>query len=165
MKKEFYTTLKSPLGEILLTASDKGLTGLYTSGHALYRKARRGSKSPKPFRTIEKQLNEYFAGKRRRFKVSLDCEGTPFQKRVWKALLKVGYGRTATYGELARALKTPRASRAVGMANGKNPVCIIVPCHRVIGAGGKLTGYAGGLKAKAWLLDHEAGKTRPAVLK
>ncbi|HEY2365943.1 MAG TPA: methylated-DNA--[protein]-cysteine S-methyltransferase, partial [Polyangiaceae bacterium] len=103
-----------------------------------------------------------FAGERTRFDLRLAPRGTPFQQRVWKALLGVAFGRTASYGEIARAIGRPEASRAVGAANGKNPIAIIVPCHRIIGANGALVGYAGGLPRKKWLLAHE-GNQLPIV--
>ncbi len=102
------------------------------------------------------QLAEYFAGKRREFDLPLAPKGTGFQERAWRALLAIPYGETRTYGEQARAIGRPAASRAVGAANGKNPIAIIIPCHRVIGANGTLTGYGGGLPLKRWLLEHEA---------
>jgi methylated-DNA-[protein]-cysteine S-methyltransferase len=101
------------------------------------------------------QLEAYFAGSRETFDVPLDLQGTDFQRRVWAGLLEIPYGETMSYGELARRVARPGASRAVGLANGRNPVAIIVPCHRVIGADGTLTGYGGGLDRKVWLLDHE----------
>ena len=101
------------------------------------------------------QLAEYFAGARRVFELPLGPRGTGFQERVWHALRAIPYGETRSYGELARAIGRPAASRAVGAANAKNPISIIVPCHRVIAANGELTGYAGGMAAKRWLLDHE----------
>jgi methylated-DNA-[protein]-cysteine S-methyltransferase len=103
----------------------------------------------------KRQLDEYFAGTRESFDLPLAPEGTAFQQRVWRALLAIPYGTTCSYGELARAIGRPAASRAVGAANGKNPLAIVVPCHRVIGANGTLTGYGGGLPTKRWLLDHE----------
>lgn len=107
--------------------------------------------------SAKRQLAEYFAGARRRFDLPLAPRGTPFQLRCWEALLKIPYGRTASYAEIARAVGSPRACRAVGMANNRNPIAIIIPCHRVIGADGKLTGYGGGLDVKAFLLRLEAG--------
>jgi methylated-DNA-[protein]-cysteine S-methyltransferase len=101
------------------------------------------------------QLDEYFAGDRREFELPLAPEGTAFQQRVWRALLAIRYGETCSYGHIARAIGRPAASRAVGAANGKNPIAIIIPCHRVIGANGTLTGYGGGLPTKQWLLAHE----------
>lgn len=103
-----------------------------------------------------RQLDEYFAGERREFDLPLAPRGTGFQERVWRALLAIPFGVTRSYGELARTIGRPSASRAVGAANGKNPIAIIVPCHRVIGANGTLTGYGGGLPIKRWLLEHEA---------
>jgi methylated-DNA-[protein]-cysteine S-methyltransferase len=107
------------------------------------------------FERAEAQLAEYFAGRRRVFDLPLALRGTPFQRAVWTALLDIPYGETASYGELAQLLGKPAASRAVGLANGKNPVSIIVPCHRVIGSTGSLTGYGGGLERKRYLLDFE----------
>lgn len=105
------------------------------------------------------QLHEYFAGERTAFDVPLDPDGTGFQKLVWQALEQIPYGVTRSYGELAKAIGRPAASRAVGMANSRNPISIIVPCHRVIGANGSLTGYAGGMRVKQWLLEHEQRHT------
>lgn len=106
----------------------------------------------------ERQLTEYFAGKRQGFDLPLDLEGTPFQQKVWRALLGIPYGQTRTYGDIARAVDSPRGFRAVGMANNRNPIPILVPCHRVVGAGGALVGYAGGLELKAALLALERRK-------
>lgn len=106
------------------------------------------------------QLEEYFAGTRRVFELPLDLRGTPFQIRTWSALAEIPYGTTVSYGEQARRLDVPRAARAVGAANGSNPLPIVLPCHRVIGADGSLTGYGGGLDMKRWLLAHEAGERR-----
>ena len=102
-----------------------------------------------------KQLEEYFAGRLQRFTIPLSLEGTAFQRSVWRALKAIPYGKTVSYGDISKKIGNPRASRAVGAANGQNPVSIIVPCHRVIGADRTLTGYAGGLQRKAWLLEHE----------
>ena len=104
----------------------------------------------------EEQLNEYFAGARREFDLPLAPKGTPFQKAVWAEMNKIPYGETRTYGQLAQAIGSPKAVRAVGLANGANKIAVIVPCHRVVGANGTLTGYAGGLERKRWLLAHEA---------
>ncbi len=106
----------------------------------------------------ERQLNDYFSGKRKSFSMKLDFRGTVFQKKVWAALLTIPFGETRSYGQIARQINKPKAVRAVGAANGKNPISIIAPCHRVIGATGKLTGFAGGLEAKATLLALEEGK-------
>jgi methylated-DNA-[protein]-cysteine S-methyltransferase len=108
------------------------------------------------FADIVEQLKDYFAGGLTRFDVPLELAGTDFQRRVWSELQRIPYGETISYGELARRLGQPAAVRAVGLANGRNPIAIVVPCHRVIGADGSLTGYGGGLERKAWLLDHEA---------
>jgi methylated-DNA-[protein]-cysteine S-methyltransferase len=103
-----------------------------------------------------RQLDEYFRGERREFDLSLRLEGTPFQVAAWKALLEIPFGQTRSYGEQARAMGRPSATRAVGGANGRNPFTILVPCHRVVGSDGRLTGYGGGLPVKRWLLEHEA---------
>jgi methylated-DNA-[protein]-cysteine S-methyltransferase len=108
----------------------------------------------------EKESNEYFAGKRSEFIVPLDVRGTPFQRQVWKALLSIPFGQTRTYGQVAVQLGNPKATRAVGAANGRNPLAIVVPCHRVIGFSGKLTGFADGLEAKAHLLNLESPEER-----
>lgn len=151
----FFTTMKTPIGELVLTSDGKGLSGIYNDAHRKFRQAQKGERKPGLFKTAVKQLREYFAGKRKKFSVPLSRKGTVFQHSVWKQLQAIPYGQTRSYGEIAKKIKAPKASRAVGMANGKNPVCIIVPCHRVIGANGKLTGFAGGLKMKTWLLKHE----------
>jgi len=108
-----------------------------------------------PLRRAEQQLSEYFKGQRQRFDLKLHARGTEFQKSVWQALSNLGYARTASYAEIARSIKKPTAVRAVGAANAANPLAIVVPCHRVIGSNGTLTGYAGGLETKRWLLAHE----------
>ena len=115
-----------------------------------------GGDTPLVLRECIKQIGEYFDGKRKVFSVKLSMQGTEFQTRVWNQLLNVPYGKTVSYGEIAVALGNPAACRAVGAANGKNPISIIVPCHRIIGSNGKLTGYGGGLWRKEWLLRHEA---------
>jgi methylated-DNA-[protein]-cysteine S-methyltransferase len=124
-------------------------------------------RSAAPFREVERQLREYFEGKRTAFDLHLHPKGTPFQLAVWKALMKIPYGATCSYGDIAKAIGRPQAVRAVGLANGRNPLPIVVPCHRVIGADGKLVGYGGGLTVKQALLDRErevsaARRTRPA---
>lgn len=152
----YYSQYSSPAGKIILTQENKHLTGLWFEGE-------KHSSSIDPtwkraeaaFKSIHKQLDAYFAGKLQRFDVSCKVSGTPFQERVWKALSKIPYGQTWSYSEIAASIGNPRAVRAVGTANGRNPISIIVPCHRVIGADGTLTGYGGGLKAKAWLLKLE----------
>lgn len=153
-----YTRVESPLEEILLTSDGQALTGLYLADgrHPPVIDARWvRDDDAAPFAQARAELAEYFAGARTAFTLPLAPEGTAFQKRVWAALRDIGYGETTTYGALAQRLGQPGASRAVGLANGRNPISIIVPCHRVIGAGGKLVGYGGGLPRKAALLDFE----------
>ena len=143
--------VSSPVGALELTADDRALVSLRFA-----RGAKRASDEPHPILDCaERELDEYFRGARRRFSVPLAPEGTPFQKQVWKALLAIPCGETKSYGDIARAIGRPQASRAVGAANGQNPLAVIVPCHRVIGADKTLTGYGGGLARKRWLLDHE----------
>lgn len=156
MSQNVYATMDSPVGEIILTSAGQGLTGLHFAASRHSAKIKKGVYAPAHFMQAIRQLNEYFTGRRKSFDLPLAPEGTEFQKRVWKALSAIPYGETRTYGEIAALAGNPKASRAVGLANNKNPIGIIVPCHRVVGADGKLTGYAGGLKAKEWLLDLEA---------
>jgi methylated-DNA-[protein]-cysteine S-methyltransferase len=156
-----YSVVDSPVGSLLLTSDGRGLTGLYPAAHV--RKPSLGAgwvRNDGFFTGVKDQLEAYFAGRLTRFEVTLAPTGTPFQQRVWNALLEIPYGATVTYGELATRLGQPNASRAVGLANGRNPISVIVPCHRVIGASGKLTGYAGGLEMKRALLGHEAQVAR-----
>jgi methylated-DNA-[protein]-cysteine S-methyltransferase len=154
-------TMKSPVGTLKLVASEAGLAAILWE-HDNPRRVRLEAASEDEQHPVlieaERQLNEYFARKRKTFSVKLDFIGTPFQKKVWQAMLRIPFGETRTYGELAKQIGDPRAARAVGAANGRNPIAIIGPCHRVIGASGKLTGYAGGLDAKERLLALEAGR-------
>lgn len=150
----FYTTMDTPLGELLLTGDGRSLTGLAMVPAPAEREGWRCD--PAPFREAVSQLNKYFAGELREFALPLAPAGTPFQRRVWRALTTVPYGTTTSYGVLAAEIGVPTGSRAVGMANGRNPLSIVVPCHRVIGANGSLTGYAGGLDRKQFLLSLEA---------
>jgi methylated-DNA-[protein]-cysteine S-methyltransferase len=153
-----YKTIESPVGKLKLVASDQGLVAILWE-HDSPRRVRLSELVVKEQHPVllktERQLGEYFAGKRKAFSVALDMRGTDFQKNVWEALLAIPFGETRSYGQLAKQLGNPKASRAVGAANGKNPVSIIVPCHRVIGSSGKLTGFAGGLDTKARLLQLE----------
>lgn len=151
-----YTTVPSPLGDLLLIGDEFRLSGLYMST-AHWGKAVGDDwiQDKSPFQDAVRQLDAYFAGDLKSFDLPLDLRGTPFQLKVWQALQEIPYGQTISYGELARRVGNPKASRAVGLANGKNPVSIIVPCHRVIGASGSLTGYGGGIERKRWLLDLE----------
>jgi methylated-DNA-[protein]-cysteine S-methyltransferase len=153
-----YKVIDSPVGKLKLVASDRGLVAILWENDSPRRvrlsELVEDEQHPVLIAT-ERQLGEYFAGKRKEFSVSLDMRGTRFQKDVWEALLGIPFGETRSYGQLAHQLGNPRATRAVGAANGRNPVSIIVPCHRVIGSSGKLTGFAGGLATKAHLLDLE----------
>jgi methylated-DNA-[protein]-cysteine S-methyltransferase len=153
-----YKFVDSPIGKLRLVASDHGLVAILWEKDNP-RRVRledlvENGRHPTIVQTA-RELKEYFAGKRRVFNVPLDMRGAPFQKQVWEALLGIPFGETRTYGQLAVQLGNPRATRAVGAANGRNPVAIIAPCHRVIGFSGKLTGFAGGLDAKAHLLNLE----------
>lgn len=152
----FELRVRTPLGELRLLASEVALTGLYLPGHegAALGPALDGAGHP-VLRAARAQLDEYFHGERMAFDLPLALEGTLFQRAVWEALTRIPFGETRTYGELAVSLGKPRAARAMGAANARNPISIIVPCHRVVGAGGKLAGYAGGVEAKRWLLAHE----------
>jgi methylated-DNA-[protein]-cysteine S-methyltransferase len=153
-----YKFVTSPIGRLKLVASDDGLVAILweTDDPRRVRLSEIVERSEHPILVrTEKELTEYFAGKRDAFSVPLDMRGTQFQKQVWKALLGIPFGETRTYGQLANQLGNPKATRAVGAANGRNPLAILVPCHRVIGFSGKLTGFAGGLDAKAQLLRLE----------
>jgi len=153
-----YKLIPSPIGELKLVASDEGLVAILWENDRP-RRVRLADLVENPAHPMllrtEKELNEYFSHKRKAFTVPLDMRGTYFQKQVWEALLGIPFGETRTYGQLANQLGNPKATRAVGAANGRNPIAIIVPCHRVIGFSGKLTGFAGGLDAKDHLLKLE----------
>jgi methylated-DNA-[protein]-cysteine S-methyltransferase len=153
-----YTEMASPLGTLLLTAQDGALTGVHFPGQKHDRPRQpdwqRADDDP-VLAQARAELGEYFAGRRTRFDVRLDPRGTPFQRAVWQALLAVPFGATSTYGAIAQAVRRPSAVRAVGAAVGANPIGIVVPCHRIIGHDGTLTGYAGGLDRKAKLLEFE----------
>ncbi|MEU3853401.1 methylated-DNA--[protein]-cysteine S-methyltransferase [Streptomyces sp. NPDC029554] len=153
-----HTVTDSPYGPLTLVADDGVLCGLYMTGQR-HRPPEEtfGPRDDTLFAETEEQLKAYFAGELREFTVPLRLTGTPFQRLVWEELRRIPYGETRTYGRLADALGSPAASRAVGLANGRNPIGIIVPCHRVIGANGSLTGYGGGLERKQRLLDFERG--------
>ncbi|HEU0196817.1 MAG TPA: methylated-DNA--[protein]-cysteine S-methyltransferase [Nevskiaceae bacterium] len=147
-------SLDSPIGQLRLVSDGEALCGLYMGDEVEDQRAPL-KRDPGPLREVVRQLRAYFAGELRKFDVPLAAAGTAFQKRVWQALCNIPYGQAISYGELARRVGNPKASRAVGLANGRNPISIIVPCHRVIGANGSLTGYGGGLPRKRWLLEHE----------
>ena len=152
-----YSTLTTPIGELMLTADDDGaLTSVNLPNR--HPDPAGWERDDELLADARRQLTEYFAGERTEFDLPLRPTGAPFQLRVWEALLRIPYGETASYGEMARELGHPTASRAVGAANGRNPIAIVVPCHRVIGANGSLTGYAGGLECKRALLDLEVGR-------
>jgi methylated-DNA-[protein]-cysteine S-methyltransferase len=145
--------LDTPIGQIVLEGDGDVLIGLRLPNAV--GAGRRDEESP-ILKEAATQLEEYFAAERTGFDLRMELDGTPFQREVWAELTRIPYGETISYGELARRLGQPAAVRAVGLANGRNPIAIVVPCHRVIGADGSLTGYGGGLERKAWLLDHEA---------
>lgn len=154
----FSKTINSPVGKLKVVASEKGLVAVLWENDNPRRVPLGGSRESEHdpiLNETERQLTEYFAGRRNSFSLPLDMRGTRFQKAVWKALRGIPFGETRSYGQLARELGNPRATRAVGAANGRNPLCIIVPCHRVIGADGQLTGFAGGLNTKTHLLKLE----------
>ncbi len=154
----FYKAMPSPVGKLKLIASDNGLVAILWENDPP-RRVRLGELTEQPRHPVlvetERQLCEYFAGRRKEFTIPLDMRGTRFQNDVWKALIAIPFGETRSYAQLATQLGNPRATRAVGAANGRNPISIVVPCHRVIGSSGKLTGFAGGLVTKARLLDLE----------
>jgi methylated-DNA-[protein]-cysteine S-methyltransferase len=154
----YYTEYPSPAGTLLLASTERGISGVYFPEHRHFAGIEgwvRDDARPL-LRRLRSQLEDYFAGERREFDVSLDLVGTPFQKRVWGQLLTLPFGKTATYGAQASAIREPAAVRAVGSAIGRNPVSIVVPCHRVVAGNGALTGYAGGLERKRYLLALEA---------
>ena len=150
---------ETPIGRILLAGDDEGLKYLVFDHGASQERHQLPlagwTEKAAPFKEVSRQLKAYFAGNLHRFDLPLAANGTDFQKRVWKALCDVPYGETVSYGEIAKAIGKPTASRAVGMANGRNPISIIVPCHRIIGSSGKLVGYGGGLERKTRLLQLE----------
>ena len=154
----FYTHIPTPVGRLLLTATEHGLSGIHMEkdGKAPENVPLDWVRDDARFAAISERLNEYFSGKRTDFDVPLDVKGTRFQESVWSALSRIPYGATISYAELARRVGNPKAVRAVGQANNRNPISIIVPCHRVVGADGSLTGYGGGIERKKYLLDLEA---------
>ncbi|AKB34231.1 Methylated-DNA--protein-cysteine methyltransferase [Methanosarcina siciliae HI350] len=152
----YYATFKSPIGSILLAGDEEGLKYVnFMKGKKKMEVPDDWQENKEFFRDVSGQLEAYFAGQLKSFDVKLAPEGTEFQKSVWKVLKEIPYGETRTYGEIAKNIGNPKASRAVGLANNRNPIAIIVPCHRVIGANGKLTGYASGLDIKEFLLKLE----------
>jgi methylated-DNA-[protein]-cysteine S-methyltransferase len=158
MTMRYYDTFRSPQGEMLLVATGDGLCGLYFKGQKYFpKKDKAWQRAPDhaPLKRAKRELAQYFAGKRRRFGVALDPQGTSFQRSVWKQIAKVAFGRTATYSDLARRAGHAGSARAAGAATGRNPLSVIVPCHRIVGSDGSLTGYAGGLPRKRALLALE----------
>ena len=151
----YYDYLASPLGLVEVTASEQGLVAV-----TFCDKPCQPVQAQRVAAEAKRQLIAYFAQELREFDLPLAAAGTVFQQQVWQALTTVPYGKTASYGDIAKAINNPKGVRAVGLANGKNPIAIIVPCHRIIGANGTLTGYAGGLDKKAWLLRHEGATFR-----
>ncbi|WP_030900513.1 methylated-DNA--[protein]-cysteine S-methyltransferase [Streptomyces sp. NRRL F-5126] len=158
-----HTLMDSPIGPLTLVAADSALSGVFMTDHRhMPAPETFGTRSDDPFPDVIAQLDAYFRGELREFDLPLHMAGTEFQRLVWGALLTIPYGETRSYGDLAQAIGRPGASRAVGLANGKNPISIVVPCHRVIGADGSLTGYGGGLANKQRLLALEsANATAP----
>jgi methylated-DNA-[protein]-cysteine S-methyltransferase len=160
----YFSYCESPLGDLTLQGDENFLTGLYLPDHKGWQgPAANHERADHRFAAVREQLAEFFAGERQLFDVPLKLAGTSFQLRVWQELAKIPFGTTITYAELAQRVGLPKASRAVGNANGRNPISILVPCHRVIGSRGKLTGYAGGVAKKKWLLDWEAVLTLALV--
>jgi methylated-DNA-[protein]-cysteine S-methyltransferase len=156
------TSMDSPIGELTLTAVGGSLTGVHMNEQRHTPKLPAGcERDDAGLAHAVEQLQAYFAGELTDFDLPMVMRGTDFQRTVWAELCEIPYGETISYGELARRVGNPKASRAVGLANGRNPLAIVVPCHRVIGADGSLTGYGGGLERKVWLLEHE-GSYRPA---
>jgi methylated-DNA-[protein]-cysteine S-methyltransferase len=156
MTPVLYTHAPSPLGPLLLVGTGDALTAIWLPSGRDRRDPEPGwIETAKPFAEAVRQLGAYFAGQLRRFALPLAPAGTPFQRRVWQALLEIPYGETVSYGELARQIDRPSAFRAVGAANGQNPLAIVIPCHRVIGSNGQLVGYGGGLPVKSALLELE----------
>jgi methylated-DNA-[protein]-cysteine S-methyltransferase len=154
-----YTTLESPIGELLLLGDGQALHGLYMQdGRKPRQIARSWRERSAAFAPVIAQLHEYFAGQPLTFELPLVMRGTEFEQCVWHALREIPYGQTVSYGEIARRIGQPAAARAVGLANARNPIAVIVPCHRVIGADGSLTGYGGGLERKRILLELESGQ-------
>jgi methylated-DNA-[protein]-cysteine S-methyltransferase len=149
----FFTTMPSPVGRLTLVGAGDDLVGLHFDGE---QPTSGWVRDDRRLRRAVTQLDEYFAGRRTRFDLPLGPQGTPFQQAVWRALTRIPYGATASYGDIARAIGKPAASRAIGGANHRNPIAIVIPCHRVIGADGSMTGYGGGLDRKQRLLALEA---------
>lgn len=155
-----YDTLDTPHGTLLLAATARGLCGAWFKGQKYFPAIKGWQRDPRHpvVAQAKKELAEFFAGRRKRFDVAIDPDGTPFQRKVWKAIYGVGFGERITYGELARRAGAEGSARAAGAATGRNPICVVVPCHRIVGKNGALTGYAGGLGRKRALLALEGAK-------
>ena len=156
IKTEYWTDLRTPLGKLRLVADVRGLNRVEFSDRI--RSSAGVCVETKILQQAKRELKEYFSGVRTEFEIPLNPDGTEFQIAVWNELLKLPFGATTTYGEIARNMGNPEAMRAVGAANGKNPIAIIIPCHRVVGTNGKLIGYGGGIDRKLWLLKHETAE-------
>lgn len=157
MMQIYYDQMPSPIGPLFLVADDEGLREIrFELERRAHTPLEGWEHSPQKLAPVRRQLDEYFAGKRQTFELPLKPLGTEFQQAVWQALTTIPYALTTSYGQLSQQIDRPKASRAVGAANGRNPIPIIIPCHRVIGSNGTLTGFAGGLAAKQWLLEMEA---------
>lgn len=160
----YYCYYEAPIGQLLLAGDGEALSLLgFPRGKMQRVHAPDWTRDPGPFRDVSRQLEQYFAGELTAFDLPLAPSGTPFQEQVWAALRQIPYGVTWSYGELARHIGKPNASRAVGAANGLNPIPVIIPCHRVIGSNGKLTGFGGGLDTKEFLLGLEARRVAPGL--
>jgi len=151
MQQQNRTYYDSPIGILEISGTENGITGV----HFVEKKSDSDLAIPSPLKECVQQLNEYFAGDRKEFSLNLLLEGTDFQKKVWNQLMKISYGQAVSYKDVAKAIRNDKAFRAVGSANGRNNIAIIIPCHRVIAHDGTLGGYGGGLGKKEWLLDHE----------
>lgn len=151
-----YTIMESPVGKLLLAGDDSGLQKIQFEKNIKINQ--NWQKDDKYFTETIRELNEYFSGQRKQFDIKLNLQGTEFQKQAWQQLQKIEYGKTKFYAQVAEEMNRPKAARAVGLANNRNPIPIIIPCHRVIGKNGNLTGFAGGLDVKKKLLDLESGK-------
>lgn len=151
-----FAVTDSPIGELLVLGDEESIHGLLMNGDGSFDDRKRDlTQDQDAFADTIEQLDQYFAGDRDTFELPLEPSGTEFQRAVWNALEQIPFGETRSYGQIAEQVGRPKAARAVGMANNRNPIAVIVPCHRVIGSGGALVGYAGGLERKIWLLDHE----------
>ena len=152
-----FTTVRSPIGVLRLVGDERSLHGVTIDGQRWSTACDPSwRRAEQPFALASRQLEEYFAGDRTRFELPVRLAGTPFQMSVWRALGQIEFASTRSYGQVAASVGRPRAARAVGFANARNPLAIVLPCHRVVGADGRLVGYGGGLERKAWLLEHEA---------